>query len=90
MSHLVDEILFSAEPLSTPVEQEYLVGYLQRQFQSIQSSFQLGFAQNLKFFHAEPEKPHEGLLVGADGTNWNPGAGEGVYCYYAGTWNRLG
>lgn len=40
--------------------------------------------------NAEPEKLYDGLIVYADGTNWNPGGGEGVYVYYAGQWNRLG
>lgn len=39
---------------------------------------------------AEPEKLYNGLLVYADGSNWNPGGGEGIYAYYAGQWNRLG
>lgn len=38
----------------------------------------------------EPTKLYTGLTVMADGTNWDPGAGQGVYTYYAGTWNKLG
>lgn len=37
-----------------------------------------------------PDKPRQGLTVIADGTNWNPGAGAGVYTYYSNAWNRLG
>lgn len=42
--------------------------------------------------HAVPEKPRDGLVVYADGTNWNPDAtnGEGVYVYYASAWHFLG
>jgi hypothetical protein len=29
----------------------------------------------------EPTKPRQGLVVYADGTNWNPGNGEGLYYY---------
>jgi hypothetical protein len=39
---------------------------------------------------APPAKLFTGLTVLADGTNWNPGAGAGVYTYYGGVWNRLG
>jgi len=39
---------------------------------------------------AVPAKLYNGLTVFADGTNWNPGAGQGVYTYYAGAWNKLG
>lgn len=34
-------------------------------------------------------KPEDGMLVYADGTNWNPGSGEGIYAYYNSTWNKL-
>jgi hypothetical protein len=44
----------------------------------------------IEFLHVEPLKVFEGLTVGADGTDWNPGAGQGVYTYYAGGWNKLG
>lgn len=37
-----------------------------------------------------PGKPRTGLTMLADGTNWNPGAGAGVYTYYAGAWHKLG
>lgn len=37
----------------------------------------------------EPEKPREGSLAYADGTNWNPGAGAGLYEYRAGAWAKL-
>jgi len=40
--------------------------------------------------NAEPTKKWDGLTVLADGTNWNPGAGQGVYTYYNAAWNKLG
>ncbi len=40
--------------------------------------------------YAAPAKPYDGLTVYADGTTWNPGAGQGVYTYYGAAWNRLG
>ena len=33
---------------------------------------------------------YKGMVVLADGTSWNPGAGQGVYAYYNSTWNKLG
>lgn len=39
---------------------------------------------------AAPDKVRDGLTVYADGANWNPGAGQGVYTYYSGAWNKLG
>lgn len=40
--------------------------------------------------HAAPTRPQEGMVVKADGTDWNPGAGAGFYGYKAGSWVLLG
>ena len=39
--------------------------------------------------HVEPERPEEGMIVIADGTDWNPGSGAGVYTYLSSTWTKL-
>lgn len=37
-----------------------------------------------------PDKPRDGMIVFADGTNFNPGGtGRGVYTYSAGGWVKL-
>lgn len=36
-----------------------------------------------------PERVKEGMVMNADGTNWNPGAGAGLYEYTGGSWNKL-
>jgi hypothetical protein len=43
-----------------------------------------------KIWHVPPGKPREGMLVYADGTDWNPGSGAGYYVYYAGAWHAMG
>lgn len=40
--------------------------------------------------YAAPDKPRDGMLVYADGTDWDPGSGEGFYSYYNSTWNFQG
>ena len=40
--------------------------------------------------HAAPGKPQLGMMVLADGTDSNPGSGQGVYVYYGSAWNFLG
>jgi len=37
----------------------------------------------------EPAKPELGMMVLADGTNWNPGSGAGVYYYNGSSWTKL-
>ena len=44
----------------------------------------------LPVLYAAPDKPKDGQIVYADGTTWDPGSGEGIYCYYNSAWNYLG
>jgi hypothetical protein len=37
-----------------------------------------------------PKKYGDGVVVLADGVNWNPGSGAGFYGYRAGAWRFLG
>lgn len=39
--------------------------------------------------HAEPLKPQDGQLVFADGVDWNPGGGGGLYQRVGGAWVKL-
>lgn len=34
---------------------------------------------SLEVLYAVPDQPRAGMVIYADGTRWNPGAGEGVY-----------
>lgn len=43
----------------------------------------------LRPIHAEPKKPREGMLVYADGTDWDPGSGRGVYVRGPAAWEKL-
>lgn len=40
--------------------------------------------------NAAPTRLREFMIVAADGTNWDPGSGRGVYAYYSGAWHKLG
>lgn len=39
--------------------------------------------------YAEPAKLYEGLFAFADGTDWDPGSGRGLYQYVSGAWQKL-
>src|SRR5262245_8852003 len=43
-------------------------------------------AVELRTVHVEPEKPREGMIVYADGVDWDPGFGEGPYSYDGTGW----
>ena len=36
--------------------------------------------------YVEPFRPREGYVVYADGTEWNPGSGAGLYYYDGSAW----
>lgn len=44
---------------------------------------------HLDSLSAAPAKPSNGMLTYADGTNWDPGSGEGFYGYENGAWVKL-
>ena len=69
---------------------EGLPKFLQEELRAIEDEFNLGMMYNVRFLDVAPLKPREGNVCGADGVNWNPGAGKGVYCYYTGAWHLLG
>lgn len=45
--------------------------------------------RNMPVRAVAPVKPREGTLAIADGTNWNPGMGAGLYEYKASAWVKL-
>lgn len=69
---------------------EDVAGYVQREFMKLSASLELALAGHVEFLNVAPARPREGDIAGADGTNWNPGGGKGVYAYYSGAWNKLG
>jgi hypothetical protein len=82
--------VYKAQPVSDVSSQEELVAYLRRELEQIEVAFTQLLPQVVHWLHAEPERLREGLVAGADGTDWNPGAGEGLYVYYAAAWHKLG
>jgi len=43
----------------------------------------------LRVSHVAPPRPRKGMIVYADGIDWNPGAGEGYYGYGSASWQKL-
>ena len=39
--------------------------------------------------HSAPSKLREPTFRVVDGTDWNPGSGQGVYVYLGGAWTKL-
>jgi hypothetical protein len=69
---------------------EYDPDWLDRELNNIKRSLLLFDFIQLKELHVEPTKPRDGMVVFADGTDWDPGSGQGYYGYYGAVWNFLG
>ncbi len=73
-----------------PANPQEVVDWALGEFEEVESGF---FDLDLIRFvttNVAPAKPRTGDTRLADGTNWNPGAGAGVYTYYAAAWHKLG
>lgn len=68
-----------------------LATWLYEQFQRIAQSFERVENVTLTELHSAPARKINGTVVFADGTDWNPGSGRGLYYYDAisDTWVQL-
>jgi hypothetical protein len=69
---------------------EYSAEWWAGELERLEKALALFDLIQLKELHVEPVRPRAGMTVLADGTDWNPGSGQGVYTYYAGAWHKLG
>ena len=83
------EGVYAPEQISSDDARE-IAAWAMREFSKIQRVMEIAIARNVEFLNAEPDKLREGMVRGADGTNWDPGSGQGVYAYYNSAWNKLG
>lgn len=63
--------------------------WVQDELQRLARTLNETIALDLRPVHVEPLKPREGMIVYADGTDWNPGAGKGSYEYRGAAWFKL-
>lgn len=68
---------------------EDLLTYINSEFNKITITLDRLEQMVLDQTNVVPSKPRDGMLKYADGVNWNPGAGQGIYAYYGGVWNKL-
>lgn len=77
-------------PPGTSPEVSQLIDYLRTELDQIARTFREQDEIQLKVLHAAPARPRTGLVVYADGTDWNPGGtGAGVYVYTGAAWSKL-
>lgn len=72
-----------------PTDKESLPLYLEAEFVAIEALFTEIINGQREILHVEPARPTEAMVVYADGTNWNPGHGAGLYEYNSIGWTPL-
>lgn len=73
-----------------PSEEASFKAWVEDNFLQLAASLELLSKGFLPKTYVAPLKPFDGMKRYADGTKWNPGAGEGEYIYYAGAWHKCG
>ncbi len=81
MPYRAQEVRVSNEELLDLTEQ------INREFDQVERT--LGDNLFLPQNNVEPAKPRDGQIAYADGTNWDPGDGEGLYIYFNAQWNTM-
>ena len=75
--------------VSTPEGQE-IVRFVREEFQHLTKRLNSPSETRYEVSYVVPTRPRTGLVVYADGTEWDPGSGEGLYVYNsAGSWVAL-
>jgi hypothetical protein len=79
---------YSASPVPFTLPRA-VQSFLREELRRIEVSF--GALDNLTLpaLAAEPTRIRNGMIVYADGSNWNPGSGEGFYGREGGAWVKL-
>ena len=67
-----------------------LLDYLMRELEQIERTAESADTLTLKVLYAAPARPRNGMIAYADGTDWDPGSGQGVYYYDGSAWVFLG
>jgi hypothetical protein len=79
--------MYQPEPVTSLGDLPDLAAYIGRELSRIAEALP-GDYLVIKVYHNPPAKVKEGMLVFADGTNWDPGSGRGLYLYDGG-WQKV-
>lgn len=82
--------LVQVSPAPLPQDPAQLPMFLEGELARIWTAVSVLAAGHMAKTHVAPEKPRDGDIRYADGTDWDPGTGEGAYIYYNATWNKMG
>lgn len=80
----------SYQPGEPPADPAQLPRFLREELAKLKAAHDAVADGFLPVVYAAPPKPRDGMLRNADGEQWNPGSGPGLYRYGDGIWNFLG
>lgn len=72
----------------SPTTPSYDARYLADELAKIAQAIGVLASGKVPVRYEAPQRPRNGDIVLAQ-SPWNPGAGDGVYCYYSSAWNKL-
>lgn len=88
-SDRVETSVIRYEPGPLPEQVDDLGGYVVSELKRLGNIILNQSLFRLERTHIEPSKPRNGDVRYADGTDWNPGSGEGIYFYNGTQWVNL-
>lgn len=79
------------EPTATPTNFSGIRAWIGAQLRQIADVLARPTVVGLNFaeLHTPPARISDGDVVWADGTDWNPGSGAGLYARISGAWVKL-
>ncbi len=72
-----------------PVAQDDLNRFFYTELNKISAAINLLALGHLDMTYVAPAKPRQGDIRYADGTQWNPGSGAGLYYYNGSAWTFI-
>lgn len=81
---------YVSNDVKNPDDPKDVIEWVRNELKRIEETFNLQSFVQLVELHVEPVRPRAGMVVFADGTDWNPGSGTGIYAYHSSAWNKLG
>ena len=69
--------------------QEEFQAWVRNELERLSLDLNETIALDLRPVYRAPDKPREGMIISADGTSFNPGAGAGAYERKGGAWVKL-
>ena len=67
-----------------------LAEWVHNELELVAKAMQKPTLLHLEELFESPPRPRDGIVVFADGSEWNPGSGRGYYGYHSSAWHFLG